>query len=77
MKQEKKQAEEEAQDRASKQLAVEAAQAEKARDLSNEVSKCKTLSFIKVVYLFQGIDESFACVFSCMRLIRSLRNLGR
>ncbi|CAF2095522.1 BnaA05g08990D [Brassica napus] len=34
---EKKQAEEEAQDRASKQLAVEAAQAEKARDLSNEL----------------------------------------
>ncbi|KAF3581645.1 hypothetical protein DY000_02029487 [Brassica cretica] len=34
---EKKQAEEEAQDRASKQLAVEAAQADKARDLSNEL----------------------------------------
>ena len=38
MNQEKKQAEEEAQDRACKQLAVEAGQADKARDLSNEVS---------------------------------------
>ncbi|XP_056845973.1 transcription factor GTE1 isoform X1 [Raphanus sativus] len=70
---EKKQAEEEAQDRASRQLAVEAAQAEKARDLSNElyeidqeleklrevvVQKCRFNSNLLYVKSYFTLNES-------------------
>lgn len=55
--QEKKQVEGEAEERVNKQLALEAAQADMARDLSNEVSKSKK-PFFGAVALFQAIDYS-------------------
>jgi rubrerythrin len=50
---EKKQVDEEAEKHANKQLTMEAAQAEMARDLSNEVSKCKT-NYQLLIYFISG-----------------------
>lgn len=77
--QEKKQADVEAEEHASKKLTLEAAQAEMARDLSNEVRTCITLFL--VVALFQAIYYSssrlmslFAGIFSYTRSICSWRD---
>lgn len=55
--QERKQEQEESQESANKQLALEAAQADKARDLSNEVSKCS--AFKAIGYIVAPILMSF------------------